>query len=282
MSPKALAKPKAPRGLKILKMQGPPAKVDDAEKKMSPVSLADAAPPPKVEEPAAAQDEVAKGMLAAFDDVEAKDERQVLQDAQSLSIEGSANVDPAGSAALGGNANFNPAGSDAAPEGKCKCVKCKLHKEVKGSAVASPHFVCRECNCKRATCSQVFGHWPIDLFTELSEEHQTLFWQSDVKGKAQIQNALVNTVVNQREEEQRTSVGGTYLPLSVLEAKGFDGEKIKNECKDTEEHAFLGTVYNVGLKTVTRDDIEKKVWKDLFRLNERDSPSKKDKKKKKR
>ena len=98
MSPKALAKPKATRGTK---MQGPPAKVDDAEKKMSPVSLSDAAPPPKVEEPAAAQDEVAKGMLAAFDDVEAKDERQVLQDAQSLWVDGE-NGGLVGLAALGG------------------------------------------------------------------------------------------------------------------------------------------------------------------------------------
>ena len=93
----------------------------------------------------------------------------------------------------------------------------------------------------------------------LIKEHQTLFRQSDAKCKAQISDALVKTVVDQREEESRTSTGGTYLPLSAWERKGFDAEKIRSECKDTEEHAFLGTVYNVGLKTVTRDDIEKKV-----------------------
>jgi hypothetical protein len=116
----------------------------------------------------------------------------------------------------------------------------------------------------------------------LPEEQQIAFWRSESKGRLQIQNALVKEVVSQREEEQRTSVGGKYLPLDVWARKGFDPEKIKNECTDTEEHAMFGTCYNVGLKTVTTDDITKKVWKDLFKACGDESPKKKKDTKKKK
>ena len=163
----------------------------------------------------------------------------------------------------------------------CKCTKCKLEKQVEGSNFQIPFFVCKSCNCKRSTCSQLFGYWPVEVFTMLPDEQQIAFWRSKSKGRLQIQNALVKEVVSQREEEQRTSVGGKYLPLDVWARKGFDPEKIKNECTDTEEHAMFGTCYNVGLKTVTKDDITKKVWKDLFKACGDESPKKKKDTKKK-
>ncbi len=129
--------------------------------------------------------------------------------------------------------------------------------------------------------SQLFGYWPVDLFIALPEQQQVAFWRAETKGRLEIQNALVKEVVDQREEEERTSIGGKYLPLDVWERKGFDVAKIKAQCKDTEEHPLLGTTYNVGLKTVTRDEIKKKVWKDLFKLSGAESAKKKKDKKKK-
>ena len=46
----------------------------------------------------------------------------------------------------------------------CIYTKCKLEKQVEGAAFAGPWFVCKRCNCKRSTLSQLFGLWPLDLF----------------------------------------------------------------------------------------------------------------------
>ena len=154
------------------------------------------------------------------------------------------------------------------------CSKCKLHKEVLGGC-------CKGCNTKRSTLSQIFGHWPIDLFTTLPEESQIAFWQSDVKGKAAIQSQLAKEVTNFRIEEERTSTGGTYLPQSVLESQGFSTDAIL-ACRDTEVHPDLGMTYNLNLKTKTKEEFSQKVWKELFRAAGREpSSSSKDKKKKK-
>ena len=158
------------------------------------------------------------------------------------------------------------AGNDAPEEAAtCECSKCKLKKPVEGKAVARPSFVCNQCNTKRSTLSQLFGHWPIRLFSCLPEQQQIAFWQSEAKGKENIQNALVEEVADYRHEEDKKIVGGTYLPLSVLKTRGFDIEQIKKYCVDTEEHAVLGTTYNLNLKTVTKEDVTRKVWKDIFK-----------------
>ena len=151
-----------------------------------------------------------------------------------------------------------------------------------GGATAGPGFCCRACNTKRSTLSQIFGHWPIDLFTTLPESNQTAFWQSDVKGKAAIQSQLAKEVTNFRIEEERTSTGGTYLPQSVLESQGFSTDAIL-ACKDTDVHPELGMTYNLNLKTKTKEEFSQKVWKELFRAaGHEPSSSSKDKKKKKK
>jgi hypothetical protein len=151
-----------------------------------------------------------------------------------------------------------------------------------GGSTAGPSFCCRACNTKRSTLSQIFGHWPIDLFTTLPESNQIAFWQSDVKGKAAIQNQLAKEVTHFRIEEERTSTGGTYLPQSVLESQGFSTDAIL-ACKDTEVHPDLGMTYNLNLKTKTKEEFSQKVWKELFRAaGHEPTSSSKDKKKKKK
>jgi hypothetical protein len=150
--------------------------------------------------------------------------------------------------------------------GTCLCTKCKLEKEI-GNAVSCPSFICKQCNTKRSTLSQMFGHWPVDLFAALPTEQQIEFWRSECKGKVQVQNALVKEVTDQRVEETKKSTSGQFLPLSVYATMGYDIEKIKENCKDVEEHAVLGTTYKVDVKSITSDDIRKKVWADLFKQN---------------
>ena len=164
----------------------------------------------------------------------------------------------------------------------CICTKCKLEKQVEGAAFAGPWFVCKRCNCKRSTLSQLFGLWPLLLFSALPEKQQIAFSRAETKNRLELQRALVKEVVDQREEEERTSIGGEYLPLDVWERQGFDVAKIKEHCKDTEEHLILGTTYNLGLKTVTKDRIETQVWKDLVQSGAESAKKRKDKKKKKK
>jgi hypothetical protein len=179
------------------------------------------------------------------------------------------------------------AGVDATPATACVaclCTKCKLMKPVEGAAVAGPGFCCRQCNTKRSSLSQIFGYWPIQLFSSLPPSQQEAFWQSEARGKVEIQNALVKEVTDYRHEEERTSVGGKFLPLSVLKAKGFDVETIEKNCTDTEEHPVLGKTYNIKLKSIVKEDIQKKVWKDVWKYSGQrpTSSSKKEKKTKKK
>ena len=164
----------------------------------------------------------------------------------------------------------------------CIYTKCKLEKQVEGAAFAGPWFVCKRCNCKRSTLSQLFGLWPLDLFSALPEKQQIAFSRAETKNRLELQRALVKEVVDQHEEEETTSIGGEYLPLDVWERQGFDVAKVKEHCKDTEEHPILGTTYNLGLKAVTKDRIETQVWKDLVQSGAESAKKRKDKKKKKK
>ena len=245
-----------------------------------------------------AEDAVARDMMAAFDDVDAQKTEHlgvaggaaetaagaaasaVLRSADESAPTQQESVGEAPLAALLAEAPTDEAVAAPATVETFICTKCKLERQVEGSG---PWSVCKRCNCKRSTLSQLFGYWPVDLFTALPEQQQIAFWRAETKNRFDIQNALVKEVVDQREEEQRTSVGGTYLPLDVWEQRGFDVAKIKAQCKDTEEHPILGTTYNVNLKTVTKDEIRKQIWKDLFNASGAESAKKgKDQKNKKK
>ena len=172
-----------------------------------------------------------------------------------------------------------PAADSGGGEVTCECSKCKWQKPVENgfAARAGTSFVCKQCNCKRSTASQIFGAWPISLFAMLPESQQIEFWRDGGKGAQMIQRALVKEISEQRLEEERTSVGGQYLPRSVLKTQGYTDADI-DACDDTEEHKTLGTVYNMNIKTKSKDEVTRKVWKDLFS----NSGKAKDKKKKKK
>jgi hypothetical protein len=212
----------------------------------------------------AAADAVSAEMLKAFDE----------SDATEKTVDGDA---PASSVAQPPElACAEPSPSRA---GTWACTKCKLQKEI-GNAVGCPSFICKQCNTKRSTLSQMFGHWPVELFAALTVEQQTEFWRSQCKGKVQVQNALVKEVTDSRVEVIKNSTIGQYLPLSVYATLGYDIVAIQANCKDVEEHEVLGTTYKVDLKSVTTDDIRKKVWEDLFKQSgeQKQKAQKKDKK----
>mgnify|MGYP001223962204 FL=1 len=116
-------------------------------------------------------DAVGQDMLAALDAAAAED----VAGGQGSAASGSAGGAPNMAAVAAHAAKDTLAGEHEADAEKttCFCQPCKLHKELKGKQEAGPHFVCAGCNCKRSTFSQMFSHWPIDLFTALPEAQQT-------------------------------------------------------------------------------------------------------------
>ena len=227
---------------------------------MSPVA-------PAFDSPAASQitpgqphpeDPIAKEMLEAFDAAEKEDQRtEYLSPSKRVT----------GKKPL-------------APVAQLICGKCKFAEDAESAGgSASREFICKACNTKRSTLSQLFGKWPVDHFASLSEEHQIAFWRAETKGKQQIKEALAEQVTEHRETLEKTTTGGTYLPMSVLEKHGFDPEAVAR-CEDKEEHPLLGETYNLNLKQTSREEIKKQVWDDLFDVKKDDA--KKDKKKKKK
>ena len=142
------------------------------------------------------EDAVAMAMMAAFDDVDAKI-------TEHLGVAGGAAETAAGAAASAvlrsadesaptqqesvGEAPLSPLLAEAPTDEAVAapatvetsiCTKCKLERQGEGSG---PWFVCKRCNCKRSTLSQLFGYWPVDLFTALPEQQQIAFWRAETK-----------------------------------------------------------------------------------------------------
>jgi hypothetical protein len=103
----------------------------------------------------------------------------------------------------------------------------------------------------------VYGSWPSDSFKCLNKEEQLLFYKK-AKGahtSAALQQKVEEVLERSHAEVDRTSEGGTYLPLSVLKQQGFDTALIERGCKDTRQHRLFGTVYNADLLSKSRDEV---------------------------
>jgi hypothetical protein len=222
----------------------------------------------------AAADAVSAEMLKAFDE----------SDATVTTVDGDAAASSVAASSVAMAPALACAEPDATTPATWNCTKCQLLKPI-GSAVGCPSFICKPCNTKRSTLSQMFGHWPVELFKALTVEQQTEFWRAESKGKVQVQNTLVKNVTDARIEVIKNSTIGQYLPLSVYKTMGYDTDAIHANCKDVEEHEVLGTTYKVDLKSVTTDDVRKKVWADLFNQSgeqKQKAQKKKDNKKRKK
>ena len=150
------------------------------------------------------------------------------------------------------------------PCNKCRVVFQPWKNEIAGGA--PPECICKACNAKRTACSKLFGKWPIDLFKMLSEPQQVDFWRSDCKSKDDVEHALAKQLIRKEEEILRTKSSGEYLPLEVYQARGFNSDKIKKDCKDCELHPVLGMTYRVSIKMKEEETIKTKVWEDLLNI----------------
>ena len=128
--------------------------------------------------------------------------------------------------------------------------------------------MCGTCNSKRSQLSQMFGHWPIEPFKELSDDLQTQFWLCDAKGKQALQNELCLQLVRVRSKVHLERHGGRWEPLSVWASLGYDVENIKNNCNSYYHDELLVDVYKVTKKEVYEEEISKDVRTEIINLRD--------------
>ena len=153
-----------------------------------------------------------------------------------------------------------------------RCKKCKRQvqpEDLPGDRLPAEGglIICKPCLSKTATLSKMFGKWPIPDFDELPDEEQAEFWRAGNTRK-DLLNQLTKSVSEVTEKTKTNSVNGTYYPLSWYEKNGFDVEKIKKNCTDTEEHAVLGLTYRVDLRSVSKAETERVIKERLRKLIE--------------
>ena len=128
--------------------------------------------------------------------------------------------------------------------------------------------MCGTCNSKRSQLSQMFGHWPIEPFKELSDDLQKQFWLCDAKGKQALQNELCLQLVRVRSKVHLERHGGRWEPLSVWASLGYDVENIKNNCNSYYHDELLVDVYKVTKKEVYEEQITKDVRTEIINLRD--------------
>ena len=113
-----------------------------------------------------------------------------------------------------------------------KCKRCHMDLDLAEAVIRGPKELwCRECN---SLYSMLRRHqtWPPPNFACLSEDAQASFWQKCKKEKeesmksqfsyARVRDVLINQLVEEQRKERMTEVGGTFLPLSVYAARGYN------------------------------------------------------------
>jgi len=149
------------------------------------------------------------------------------------------------------------------------CFKCNyecdpFRAQLKGKS--PPKYVCNGCNTRQTMLSKTLSGWPSE-FRELSEEEQIAFWRSAATARTsdQLQAKLVDCLVQKRVDRQLAKVAGSYLPLSVYRAQGFDADRIERLCTDTTTHPVLGLCYRVQIASLERSSMEESAREQVMR-----------------
>ena len=78
--------------------------------------------------------------------------------------------------------------------------------------------------------------------------------------------SLVGIIAESRKKFHKDVSEGTYYPLSVYRARGFDTDTIETNCTDTEMHPIMGLTYKVEMHSVSEGQIKENVRKQLMDL----------------
>ena len=112
-----------------------------------------------------------------------------------------------------------------------RCKKCGLEVRLEDAIIRGPHEMwCCECNALY-TMLRRHQSWPPAAFAALSDNAQMAFFAKCKKDKEEsrksvfsyktVRNHLLFTLTEEVTRQRKVSAGGTYLPLSVYEKKGY-------------------------------------------------------------
>ena len=155
--------------------------------------------------------------------------------------------------------------------GKCGNEVDPFRAQIKSkSSAGNVRWQCNTCNSKTVSLSRSFGRWPLPEFQELSKDDQMHFWREIAVpgvGLQKMKSLLVERVVRARTDKVEASISGSWLPLSVYQAQGYDVERIVANCTgaNVKENPILGTVYRVPISTLCRSTAEARVRESLLK-----------------
>jgi hypothetical protein len=139
------------------------------------------------------------------------------------------------------------------PSDQPVCSKCKTQLDgirVQITGKKAGVWRCSTC-CTRATqLHRVFGTTSPDGLKDLTADEQADFWKQigmTTGDRTALAKCVAERITTRKTEQDKAEAGGQYLPLSVYDKQGYDIDKIKDSCKDTEEHPILGTCYRVSI-----------------------------------
>ena len=123
-----------------------------------------------------------------------------------------------------------------------ECKKCGLPLSLAEGVIRGPTQVwCKQCHALD-TLLRRHQAWPPALFSRLSDGEQQEFWRKckkdhDANGRfsyQRVRDVLCTSLMSEVRREKMVGVGGTYLPLSVYRARGYEidaGFEERNPCK---------------------------------------------------
>ena len=140
-----------------------------------------------------------------------------------------------------------------APPAMVPCVWCKVEVEAVEANCSSSRrgeYRCKACSSSRAALYRA-GAFP-NLQHMSNDEVQQFFTKCselNIDGKLELSRTFQKQ--HFEKEVETFAEGGSYLPLSVWQSKGFDTSRIEalSEPANIDEHPILGTTYRVVIKS---------------------------------
>jgi hypothetical protein len=132
-----------------------------------------------------------------------------------------------------------------------RCLRCNLWVEearMRKRSKAASTWVCKTCNSRGASLSKIYGSWPPQRFQLLGKAEREEFWRklAEERGRKGMVGLVTETIKVSKIDRFGHGTSGTYLPLSVYKAQGYDTNLIERNCKDIKFDPVVGTVYRIA------------------------------------
>ena len=144
------------------------------------------------------------------------------------------------------------------------CCKCKAEVDpLRCYGKTQPTWKYKTCNIRCVQLIKAVGSWPFPGFKELSEEEKTVFWQQAkaCKGGKEVEKLAESKISSKTMSHQGTSTAGSWYPLSVWQAKGFDPKVIEEPSSPQTRRPCprFGMLYQVHIEMDSYGSLSEKV-----------------------